>query len=496
MDNNKVLNMINERDLHCVLNKFCSENLGIKAKTIYHEQSAKSKGKSEWLHPDMVGFQLITSNWDTNITNVCQDFHVSKSLLYSFELKKSVTLDTLREYYFQAVSNSSWSNEGYLVAASIDESDLELMSEIKRLVGAFGIGIIKLDIFNPNNSSILFAAKRKDLVDGETMNKLYSINPNYREYIQDVASSLKINRMIDASWDNIRDYDKLLDKINKLKVECNKNIEHNRYDIIENNTAKSKEGFAEDICKNTDLNKITLDLKNQELSYTKPVKCIIGDRIYKSNDWATLLFNISMDLKEFNPDFFDEYKKVSRLYSESEKSGYTYYHKGLDLYAASLSINSKYRELQKLLRIYNVDLKKCIIYYKVDDTRRKKISGRDTFTEEVIVFNEDEVDLSFTKPVKCTIDTQVYKDDKWSSLIFNIACDLNKINPMLFKQYVQSSKWCTETKRWKDSRYSNELGVYVGGLSASDMYKEIQKLLDIYNIDKSRCSIQYISTSK
>lgn len=30
----------------------------------------------------------------------------------------------LREYYFQAVSNSSWANEGYIVALDIDDADI------------------------------------------------------------------------------------------------------------------------------------------------------------------------------------------------------------------------------------------------------------------------------------------------------------------------------------------------------------------------------------
>ena len=50
-----------------------------------------------------------------------------------------------REFFFQAVSNSSWANEGYLVAAEIIQDD-ELLSELECLSIAFGIGIIQLDI--------------------------------------------------------------------------------------------------------------------------------------------------------------------------------------------------------------------------------------------------------------------------------------------------------------------------------------------------------------
>jgi hypothetical protein len=45
-------------------------------------------------------------------------------------LKKDLNFSNLRESYFQAVSNFSWANEGYLVAVEID-TDKEFMEPIK-----------------------------------------------------------------------------------------------------------------------------------------------------------------------------------------------------------------------------------------------------------------------------------------------------------------------------------------------------------------------------
>ena len=483
--NDKILSKLEERDLHCVLNKFCSENLDIKTKTIYHERSTRSKGKSEWLHPDMVGFQLTTSSWDNNIIEVCKNFYISKAILYSFELKKSITIDTLREYYFQAVSNSSWANEGYLVTAYLDEDNFELISEIKRLVGAFGIGIIKLDIINPKNSIIMFPAKRKDIVDGETMNKLYTINPDYQSYIQVVAKSLQINQVIAVEWDNLKDYDDIKNKINNFKVDNKSDVVHDKNNITQCNVANFKKQDIESVSDNANLKKIVLDSKNVELSYTKPVQCVIDNKLYKASDWANLLFEISMDLKEINPDYFDEYKKISRFYSEIEKKDYTYHHKELNLYTRSLSINSKYRELQKLLNIYKIDLNKCIIHYKSRE-----------LIENMVTIDNNNVNLDFSKPIKCVINNKVYIDNQWKSLMFSIASDLNKIDSFLFKKYIKASNWCTEVKRWKDAKYSEELGVYVGGLSAFETYKEIQKLLNVYDIDLSKCTLYYEGAKK
>src|SRR5262249_42218166 len=61
--------------------------------------------------------------------------------LFSFELKKQVDRINYREYFFQAVSNSSWAHEGYLVTCAVQQQD-DLLSELERLSASFGIGII------------------------------------------------------------------------------------------------------------------------------------------------------------------------------------------------------------------------------------------------------------------------------------------------------------------------------------------------------------------
>jgi hypothetical protein len=43
--------------------------------------------------------------------------------LTSYEIKKEIKTDSeLKEYYFQAVSNSSWANYGYLVAFEVGDN--------------------------------------------------------------------------------------------------------------------------------------------------------------------------------------------------------------------------------------------------------------------------------------------------------------------------------------------------------------------------------------
>jgi len=53
----------------------------------------------------------------------------------------------VREAFFQAVSNSTWANNGYLVAREIQGA--ETMNELRILAGLHGIGFILLDFDAP-----------------------------------------------------------------------------------------------------------------------------------------------------------------------------------------------------------------------------------------------------------------------------------------------------------------------------------------------------------
>lgn len=137
-----------ERDLHPLLASFVelSPNFNARVKTIFHESSIKSKkGRDKWLYPDIVGVSFEHESYEDSVLNFAAKFVKIPLKIYSFEMKKYLSIANLREYYFQAVSNSSWANEGYLVALDIDESDEELMELIGSLNSSFGIGVLGLD---------------------------------------------------------------------------------------------------------------------------------------------------------------------------------------------------------------------------------------------------------------------------------------------------------------------------------------------------------------
>ncbi|SFS44253.1 hypothetical protein SAMN04487906_0500 [Zhouia amylolytica] len=169
-----------ERDLHRLLSSYL-KNTSIYSKTIFHEQSKYGKDNNQiWTHPDMVGVKFL------NLQNkVSQNFlksinRVDTFKLSSYELKKEVNSDSeLKKAYFQAVSNSSWANYGYLVAFEFRDS---LSDEMERLNQSFGIGIIVLNS-NPFKSKILYPAKYKEL-DFKTIDKLCKINKEFEQFIE------------------------------------------------------------------------------------------------------------------------------------------------------------------------------------------------------------------------------------------------------------------------------------------------------------------------
>lgn len=79
--------------------------------------------------------------------------------LWSFEVKKTLTVANIRKCFFQAVSNSSWAHEGYLVATAIADDRVE--QELRMLSALHGIGVILLDPENPSESEILLPAQKK-----------------------------------------------------------------------------------------------------------------------------------------------------------------------------------------------------------------------------------------------------------------------------------------------------------------------------------------------
>lgn len=176
-----------ERDLHKLLSSYL-KNSGTYSKTIFHEQSNGKDNNQIWTHPDMVGIKFLNLQ-----TKASQNFlksinRVDTFKMSSYELKKEINSDSeLKKAFFQAVSNSSWANYGYLVAFEFSDS---LNEEMGRLNQSFGIGIIELNA-NPYQSKILYPATYRDL-DFKTIDKLCKMNNEFNRFIEQTEKLLTL----------------------------------------------------------------------------------------------------------------------------------------------------------------------------------------------------------------------------------------------------------------------------------------------------------------
>ncbi|GAA7274002.1 HrgA protein [Helicobacter pylori] len=184
-----------ERDLHPLLVKFLSEDSNFKllCKTIRHEECKKGKvGECMWNYPDIVGVYFPYNKYKGETLKFLHHTGQEKHKLFSFELKKELSFSNLKESYFQAVSNSTWANEGYLVV--FEEIEDKVLGELRRLNQSFGIGVIKLES-EISNSKILLPAKERE-IDIPTLNMLIEQSPEgFKPFME------RINKQIEKGLD-------------------------------------------------------------------------------------------------------------------------------------------------------------------------------------------------------------------------------------------------------------------------------------------------------
>ncbi|MBX3162910.1 MAG: HrgA protein [Bacteroidetes bacterium] len=200
----------NERDLHSLLVAYAYGDSHFKAnlKTVFHENSSKAtKGQNEWLHPDLVGVYFPFRDYKSETLEIQNHLSITSIKLFSFELKITLNFGNLRQSFFQAVSNSSWANEGYLVALSIDD-DPTFKDEVRRLNNAFGIGIIKLNPENIFESEILFPSRINQEIDWDTVNRLANENSDFNDFLKLITEDCKLGK-VKSQYDKIIKEDEL-----------------------------------------------------------------------------------------------------------------------------------------------------------------------------------------------------------------------------------------------------------------------------------------------
>ncbi|GAA8305640.1 COG2958 family protein [Helicobacter pylori] len=218
----KQKNSFHERVLHPLLVKFLSEdpNFKLLCKTIRHEECKKGEwGECKWNYPDIVGVYFPYNKYKEETLKFLHHTGQEKHKLFSFELKKELSFSNLKESYFQAVSNSTWANEGYLVVFEIEKD--KVLGELRRLNQSFGIGVIKLES-EISNSKILLPAKERE-IDIPTLNMLVKQSPeNFKPFME------RINKQIEKGLDTpieMEGFDKVLNDEAMQKYIKDKGIE-------------------------------------------------------------------------------------------------------------------------------------------------------------------------------------------------------------------------------------------------------------------------------
>lgn len=196
-----------ERDLHPFLAHYAHLFLQAHTKTIQHTKSDK-KEYGEWVHPDMVGCYFPLDDWKPEVIELGSALGNNAVKLFSFEIKRELNFGNLRESFFQTVSNSSWANEGFLVAAEISANE-EFRGELGRLSASFGIGVIKLNLDDPNSSETIFPARTRDSLDWETVNKL-TMNPDFRDFLKRVKTDIFSKEVRKEKYDKVLEADDLV----------------------------------------------------------------------------------------------------------------------------------------------------------------------------------------------------------------------------------------------------------------------------------------------
>ncbi|OED39018.1 HrgA protein [Chromatiales bacterium (ex Bugula neritina AB1)] len=190
-----------ENGMYPLLSQYLHEELGVYSKRIDEKRSSNKRGPNgnRWLYPDLVGMEDLAADWHPEVQSCIAQHSDKRTKLWSFEAKLLINRSNVRECFFQAASNSSWANFGYLVAAEIEGQDT--LKELRMLYAAHGIGVIKLDTENPADSQVLIPARERDAIDWNIANRLATENRDFLEYVKLIKQFYQTGDACPVDWD-------------------------------------------------------------------------------------------------------------------------------------------------------------------------------------------------------------------------------------------------------------------------------------------------------
>lgn len=190
-----------EHDVYPKLMEYLNTEFNLYCLRIDEKKSKNNRGKNgnQWLHPDIVAMQALDLTWNNDIRQCVKLSSGQNVRLWSFEVKLELNSSNVRESFFQAVSNSSWANEGYLVATSITgEHTLE---ELRILSALHGIGVIILNLDEDNvQGEILLPAQRKSEIDWQSVNRIVEQNKDFKTFVEYVVIYYQSGKIFKDNW--------------------------------------------------------------------------------------------------------------------------------------------------------------------------------------------------------------------------------------------------------------------------------------------------------
>jgi uncharacterized protein len=192
---------LRENDLYPLLSKYLWSEHSVYSKRIDERKSSNKQGPkgNQWLYPDVVGMEDLTADWHQEIKGAVKEYADKETKLWSFEVKMLLNRSNVREAFFQAVSNSSWANFGYLVAAEIEGVDTT--KELRMLFALHGIGLIQINTENPVESLILIPARERLEVDWTTCSRLTKENKDFLQFVKLVRQFIQTGDPRPKDWD-------------------------------------------------------------------------------------------------------------------------------------------------------------------------------------------------------------------------------------------------------------------------------------------------------
>lgn len=190
-----------EHDLYPLLSSYLFSQWGIHPKRIDEKRASNRKGPNgnKWLFPDLVGVEDLSADWGIEVKDCVNEYGDKRARLWSFEVKLELNRTNVRESLFQAVSNSSWANFGYLVARDVIGDDT--MKELRILSAAHGIGLMRLNTEDPAESVILIPAKERTNVDWDACNRLASESTDFKIFIKMIRKFHQTGELSKEGWD-------------------------------------------------------------------------------------------------------------------------------------------------------------------------------------------------------------------------------------------------------------------------------------------------------